>query len=50
VCAQLLDSGRPTGVLDVVRHLTLLQNDPTTAVAANADLALWLGLDLGLPG
>lgn len=28
-------------MLDVVRHLTLLQNDPTTAVAPNADLVLW---------
>ena len=41
VRAQLLDSRRPTEVLDVVRRLTLLQNDPTSAVAPSADLVLW---------
>jgi uncharacterized protein YcaQ len=41
VCAQLLDSRRPTGLLDVVRHLTLLQLDPTAAIAPNADLVAW---------
>ncbi len=44
VRAQLLDSERPSDVLDVVRHLTLLQNDPTTTVAPNADLVLWTRL------
>jgi uncharacterized protein YcaQ len=41
VRAQLLDSSRPTGLLDVVRHLTLLQIDPTAAIAPNADLVAW---------
>ncbi len=41
VRAQLLASPRPTNVLDVVRHLTLLQHDPISAVAPSADLVLW---------
>ena len=41
VRAQLLDRRRPTDLFDVVRHLTLLQNDPTSAVAPSADLVLW---------
>ncbi len=41
VRAQLLDSERPTELLDVVRHLTLLQADLTAAVAPNADLVCW---------
>lgn len=41
VKAQLLDRPRPTVLLDVVRHLTLLQLDPTAAIAPNADLVLW---------
>lgn len=41
VRAQLLDSSRPTGLLEVVRHLTLLQIDPTAAIAPNADLVAW---------
>lgn len=39
--AQLLDSPRPTELVDVVRHLTLLQLDPTAAIAPNADLVAW---------
>lgn len=39
--AQLLDAERPTDLLDVVRQLTLLQNDFTDAVAPNAELVLW---------
>ncbi len=31
VRAQLLAGPRPTEVTEVVRHLTLLQNDPTAA-------------------
>lgn len=38
---QLLDSRRPSHLLDVVNGLTLLQIDPTAAVAPNADLVAW---------
>ncbi len=41
VRAQLLDSPRPTDLLDVVRRLTLLHIDPTAAIAPSADLVLW---------
>src|SRR5262249_55769243 len=41
VRAQLLDAPRPTELLTVVQQLTLLQIDPTAAVAPNADLVLW---------
>jgi hypothetical protein len=37
----LLDSARPTSLLDVVRGLTLLQIDATAAVAPNVDLVAW---------
>ena len=39
--AQLLTADRPTDLLELVRHLTLLQLDPTTAVAPSADLVAW---------
>lgn len=39
--AQLLDLPRPTDLLDVVKHLTFLQIDPTAAIAPSADLVLW---------
>ena len=41
VRAQILDAPRPTDLLAVVRQLTLLQIDPTAAVAPNADLVAW---------
>ena len=41
VRAQLLTARRPTGMLDVVRHLTLLQADPCKAVAPSAEVVLW---------
>lgn len=41
VRAQLLTADRPTDVLDVLRHLGVLQPDPTSAVAPSADVVLW---------
>ena len=41
VRAQLLDSRRPGGLLEAVRHLTLLQIDPIAAIAPSADLVAW---------
>ena len=37
--AQLLDAPRPTDLVAVVRQLTLLQIDPTAAIAPSADAA-----------
>jgi len=41
VRAQLLDAPRPRDLLEVVKRLTLLQVDPTAAIAPNADLVAW---------
>jgi len=41
VRAQLLESSRPTDLVEMVRHLNLLQLDPTAAIAPNADLVAW---------
>jgi uncharacterized protein len=41
VRAQLLDSPRPTELVEVVRRLTLLQIDPTAVIAPSADLVAW---------
>jgi uncharacterized protein YcaQ len=41
VRAQLLAAPRPTDLLEVVRHLTLLQVDLTAAVAPSADVVCW---------
>jgi uncharacterized protein YcaQ len=41
VRAQLLDAPRPTELLTVVERLTLLQIDPTAAIAPSAELVLW---------
>ena len=41
VRAQLLDAPRPKDLLEVVERLTLLQVDPTAAIAPNADLVAW---------
>ena len=42
--AQLLDARRPSDLLEVVRHLTFLQLDPTAAIAPSADLVAWTRL------
>ncbi|MGY2003770.1 DNA glycosylase AlkZ-like family protein [Blastococcus sp. SYSU DS1024] len=47
VRAQLLDGRRPESLLATVRHLTLLQVDPTAAVAPSADLVAWSRLGSG---
>ncbi len=44
VRAQLLTRERPTDLLETVRRLSLLQLDPTSAVAPSADLVLWTRL------
>ena len=41
VRAQLLGAPRPTDLVAVVRQLTLLQIDPTAAIAPSADLVAW---------
>src|SRR4051794_6978791 len=41
VRAQLLDAPRPTELLTVVQQLTMLQIDPTAAIAPSADLVAW---------
>ncbi|HXU98451.1 MAG TPA: crosslink repair DNA glycosylase YcaQ family protein [Jiangellaceae bacterium] len=41
VRAQLLDLPRPTDLVTIVRQLTLLQIDPTAAIAPSADLVAW---------
>ncbi len=41
VRAQLLDASRPTELLAAVQQLTLLQIDPTAAIAPSADLVAW---------
>src|SRR3954451_2298527 len=41
VAAQLLTRERPTDVLETVRRLSMLQLEPTNAIAPSADLVLW---------
>jgi uncharacterized protein YcaQ len=41
VRAQLLDLPRPSTAEQVLRHLTLLQDDPCAAVVPSAQLVLW---------
>lgn len=49
VRAQCLDGAPVGGLLDVVRRLTLLQVDPTSAVAPSADLVAWSRLGSSYP-
>jgi uncharacterized protein len=41
VRAQALDAQRPTELVSLVERLTLLQIDPTAAIAPSADLVAW---------
>lgn len=41
VRAQLLTADRPTDLLAMVRHLTLLQYEPTAAIAPSAHVVAW---------
>src|SRR4029079_19070213 len=41
VRAHLLGAERPTELLETVRQLTMLQIDPTAAIAPSADLVAW---------
>ena len=41
VRAQLLDAARPPDLVSLVEQLTLLQIDPTAAIAPSADLVAW---------
>lgn len=47
VRAQLLSSRRADGLIPFVQQLTLLQIDPTAAIAPNADLVAWSRLGNG---
>ena len=44
--AQQLAKDRPTGLVETLRRLSLVQLDPTSAVAPSADPALWSRLGL----
>ena len=47
VRAQLLTDERPTELLDLVRHLTFLQDDPAAAIAPSAHVVAWSRLGPG---
>jgi uncharacterized protein YcaQ len=47
VLAQLLAADRPTDLLDLVRHLTVLQVEPTAAIAPSAQVVAWSRLGSG---
>jgi len=41
VRAQLLHADRPTDLIDLVRHLNVLQVEPTAAIAPSAEVVAW---------
>ena len=41
VRAQLLHADRPTDLIDLVRHLNVLQVEPTAAIAPSAEVVSW---------
>ncbi len=47
VRAQLLTDQRPAQLLDLVRHLTFVQDDPTAAIAPSAHVVAWSRLGPG---
>lgn len=47
VRAQLLQADRPTDLMDLVRHLTVLQVEPTAAIAPSAQVVAWSRLGSG---
>ncbi len=47
VRAQLLSQDRPTGLVETVRQLGLLQVEPTNAIAPSAELVMWSRLGSG---
>jgi uncharacterized protein YcaQ len=47
VRAQLLDAQPPTALVPMIEHLTLLQVDPTAAIAPSADLVAWSRIGAG---
>ncbi len=47
VRAQLLTKERPTDLLETVHRLSLLQLDPTSAIAPSAELVVWSRLGSG---
>ena len=47
VRAQLLTRQRPTDLIETVRQLSLLQLEPTNAIAPSAELVLWSRLGSG---
>jgi len=47
VRAQLLDANPSTALVPMIEHLTLLQLDPTAAIAPSADLVAWSRLGTG---
>jgi uncharacterized protein YcaQ len=47
VRAQLLDAQPPTALVPMIEHLTVLQVDPTAAIAPSADLVAWSRIGAG---